>query len=189
MRVVAGKARGRALFAPKGEAIRPTSDRVRQALFDILGPLHEACVLDLFAGSGALGIEALSRGATRAVFVDTAREALALTTRNLEHLGFLPQAAIWPLEAQSALTRAVREGWRFDLALLDPPYAGDTLEKALAHPGWPELLGPKGRLVAERAKRSRPLQVPPTLSLIDERLYGETQICILVPSPAPQDTP
>lgn len=189
MRVVAGKARGRALFAPKGEAIRPTSDRVRQALFDVLGPLHEACVLDLFAGSGALGIEALSRGAKRALFVDAAREAILLTTRNLEHLGFAAQAAVWPGEAQSALSRAAREGWRFDLALLDPPYAGDTLEKVLAHPAWPELLLPNGRLVVERAKRSQPLSLPKAFTQIDERLYGETQLCILTLTPAPQDTP
>ena len=140
-------------------------------------------MLDLFAGTGALGIEALSRGAAQALFVDAAREAIALIRRNLEHVGFSAQATIWQGEAGGALARAAREGRRFETALLDPPYAGDTLETILAHPAWPALLAPQGRLVAERPKRAAPLLLPDAFVLQDERVYGETRLCMLVLKP------
>jgi 16S rRNA (guanine966-N2)-methyltransferase len=167
MRIVAGTHRGRRITAPKGDAVRPTSDRVREALFSILGDrVTAARVLDLFAGTGALGLEALSRGAASAVFVDTDVRAVAA---NLDALGL--QADV---RRQDALA-FVRSGpGPFDLVFLDPPYKsasdlgprlGDTL---------PVLLAP-GAVVVSESDRRQPLDLQP-LSVQDERRYGDTLI-------------
>lgn len=125
MRVVAGRARGRRLVSPRGRAVRPTSDRVREATFNALSSLdalEDASVLDLFAGSGALGIEALSRGAATATFVDHDPTALAAVRANLSTTGLAPAATV----VRSEASRFVASGpGRFDLALLDPPYDFD----------------------------------------------------------------
>src|SRR5580692_6775643 len=120
MRVIAGRLGGRRLTAPRGMATRPTSDRVREALFSALGPLGGAAVLDLYAGTGALGIEALSRGAARATFVESARPALAALRDNLAALGLEGAARVLAMPVERAVTRL---GGAFDLVLADPPYA------------------------------------------------------------------
>jgi 16S rRNA (guanine966-N2)-methyltransferase len=135
MRVVAGVARGLRLVAPEGEGTRPTSDRVREATFNALGSmgaLDGATVLDLFAGSGALGIEALSRGAASATFVETDRAALRAVRTNLEttRLGDLAEVVAQP--AERFLAAAVAEGRGWDLAVLDPPYGFDRWDELLA---------------------------------------------------------
>jgi 16S rRNA (guanine966-N2)-methyltransferase len=131
IRVVAGEARGRTLQAPPGRSTRPTTDRVREAIFDVLGSLaavEDAVVADLFAGSGALGIEALSRGASRVSFVDRDRRAVATIRANLAATGFAgPRAEVVPAE----VLRWLPTGPAVDLVLCDPPYAYDR---------WPELL-------------------------------------------------
>src|SRR5689334_4958151 len=132
MRVIAGSARGRRLQAPSGDGTRPTSDRVREATFNALGSLDAlvgATVLDLFAGSGALGIEALSRGAARATFVERDRTARTVLEANLAACGFADRAEVVASDADRLLATAGERRW--DLALLDPPYA---------YEGWPELL-------------------------------------------------
>jgi 16S rRNA (guanine966-N2)-methyltransferase len=166
MRVVAGRYGGRTLKAPKGRGVRPTADRVREALFSILGPLDGLSVLDLFAGTGALGIEALSRGAAACVFVDVDTRPV---TANLEALGI--DADVRRGEALSAL----RAGDQYDLVLLDPPYRdaarlGPELTEAL-----PPVLNPSARVVSESDRR-HPLDLG--LALHDERRYGDTLIRI-----------
>ncbi|MBM4371893.1 MAG: RsmD family RNA methyltransferase, partial [Deltaproteobacteria bacterium] len=122
MRVIAGIYRGHPITAPAGPAVRPTADRVREALFSILGSRTEgATVLDLFCGTGALGIEALSRGAARAVFVDGSPRSLAALRRNLDRLG-IAGARVLHGRVEEALPRVEREGERFGLVFLDPPY-------------------------------------------------------------------
>jgi 16S rRNA (guanine966-N2)-methyltransferase len=173
MRVIAGTHGGRELIAPKGRATRPTSDRVREALFSILGDVSDLRVLDLFAGSGALGIEALSRGAAQATLVDSAAPALAAIRRNLEVLGLDAEVVRQP--AERFLQGASRDARQYDLIFLDPPYRhASTLGRELTSALTP-ILAPDARVVAESDRRS-PLGLE--LSLLDERRYGDTLIQI-----------
>jgi 16S rRNA (guanine966-N2)-methyltransferase len=173
MRVIAGTHGGRELVAPKGRATRPTSDRVREALFSILGDVTGLKVLDLFAGSGALGIEAVSRGAGLATLVDSARPAVAAIHRNLEALGI--EADVVHLPAARFLQAAFRDGREYDLVFLDPPYRhASTLGRELTSALMP-ILAADARVVAESDRRS-PLGLE--LVLLDERRYGDTLIQI-----------
>ena len=177
MRVIAGRWRGRRLTAPAGAATRPTSDRTREALFSILGErVPNARVLDLFAGSGALGIEALSRGAAEATFVDSASAAIRAVRANLAAVG--AHAEVRRSDARRFLGSASAAARQYDLVFLDPPYrlAGDlggALTAAL-----PAVLAPGAAVVAESDRRA-PLDLG--LPLVDERRYGDTLIRIHVP--------
>ncbi|WP_437876060.1 16S rRNA (guanine(966)-N(2))-methyltransferase RsmD [Sorangium sp. So ce513] len=176
MRVIAGRLGGRRLAAPRGEGTRPTADRVREALFSSLGDVTGALVCDLYAGTGALGIEALSRGARRAVFVENGRPALATLRENLAALGLDEAARVVPLPVERALDLLRDEG-PFDLALLDPPYA--TLARAAAAAarlaGPLGLLAPAGRLVLEHARRDPSPEIP-GLTCAAVRTYGDTAV-------------
>ena len=174
MRVIAGRFKGRRLAAPPGAETRPTSDRTREALFSVLGPKVEgARVLDLFAGSGALGIEALSRGASEATFVEASAAALRALKANLEPLD--ADARTHRGDARRFLGSASRASRQYDLVFLDPPYRlaaslGSALSEAL-----PAVLAPGAVVVAESDRRS-PLALD--LPLLDERRYGDTLIRI-----------
>jgi 16S rRNA (guanine966-N2)-methyltransferase len=174
MRVIAGMYGGRTLKAPPGSATRPTSDRVREALFSILGERVEgARVLDLFAGSGALGIEALSRGAESAVFVDDAPAAVRAIKGNLEALG--AGAQVRRTDALRFLGGASADAAQYDLLFLDPPYRlADRLASRLSE-AIPAVLAPGAVAVAESDRRA-PLAL--ALPLHDERRYGDTLIRI-----------
>ncbi|AUX37416.1 MULTISPECIES: 16S rRNA (guanine(966)-N(2))-methyltransferase RsmD [Sorangium] len=176
MRVIAGRLGGRRLAAPRGEGTRPTADRVREALFSSLGDITGALVCDLYAGTGALGIEALSRGARRAVFVESGRPALATLRENLAALGLADAARVVPLPVERALDLLADEG-PFDLALLDPPYA--ALAKAAAAAarlaGPLGLLAPTGRLVLEHARRDPSPEIA-GLTCAAIRTYGDTAV-------------
>jgi 16S rRNA (guanine966-N2)-methyltransferase len=174
VRVIAGSRKGRRLTAPRGARVRPTSDRVKEALFMLVGPLDGASVLDLFAGAGGLGIEALSRGAARCVFVDADREATRAIAQNLERLD-LVGATVEQRDVPASLREHRRRGDRYDLVLCDPPY--DTWprhEGALAEL-LPGVLAPEGMLVVETAA-----QVEPAVSLdpVTHRRYGSARITI-----------
>jgi len=176
VRVIAGSHRGRPLAAPKGRGTRPTSDRVREALFSILGDVAGARVLDLFAGSGALAIEALSRGAAEATVVDSSSAAVAAINRNLRVLGLDAEVRRQP--ALSFLDAARIAAPQYDLVFLDPPYrrastVGRELSAALA-----PVLAPGARVVAESDRRA-PLELD--LTVLDERRYGDTLIRIYGP--------
>lgn len=123
MRIIAGEYRGRTLGAPKGAHTRPTADRVKEALFSIIGPCEGCAVLDLFAGSGALGCEALSRGARHATFVDNDAQAIACIRANISVLGCGAQADVIRRDWADAVATEARRNSRFDLCLLDPPYS------------------------------------------------------------------
>lgn len=172
MRVIAGQYGGRSLVAPRGRAVRPTSDRVREALFSILGPLDGEHALDLFAGSGALGIEALSRGASQATFVDAAASAITAVRRNLDALGI--EAEVHRVPALRFLEGARAAAAQYDLVFLDPPYRqADALGGELG-PALAAVLAPSARVVAESDRRA-PLELEP-LTLRTERRYGDTLI-------------
>jgi 16S rRNA (guanine966-N2)-methyltransferase len=172
VRVVAGEHRGRPLKAPPGRGTRPTADRVREALFSIVGPVDGLDVLDLFAGSGALGIEALSRGAASATFVESDRAAARTIRANLDALG---ESADVVVRDALAWLQAVPAGTAFDLVLLDPPYdSAGRLATPLSE-RLPNVLAADALIVSESDKRT-PLILD--LPLIDERAYGDTRIAI-----------
>ncbi|MGJ0396759.1 MAG: 16S rRNA (guanine(966)-N(2))-methyltransferase RsmD [Methylocystis sp.] len=177
MRIVGGALRGRALSGPHSQAIRPTSERLRESVFDILAhrfgdPVANANVLDLFAGAGALGLEALSRGAARALFVDDGAEARALLRANIAALGLGGVARIFRRDATKL--GPAPPGERFSLAFLDPPYGKDFATQALVSlidGGW---LAPDAIVVIEESAKAR-VDLPQNLPREDERRYGDTQ--------------
>jgi 16S rRNA (guanine966-N2)-methyltransferase len=172
MRVIAGRFGGRRLAAPPGTGTRPTSDRVREALFSILGGrVAEARVLDLFAGSGALGLEALSRGAAAVTFVERAPAALRVLRTNVEALG--AEADIVRADAVKWLRSASAGAPQYDLVFLDPPYRQAGALGAELSDALPAVLGPDALVVAESDRRA-PLEL--TIPTIDERRYGDTLI-------------
>lgn len=174
MRVVAGIHRGRRLSAPPGRDVRPTADRVREALFSILGPLDGLRILDLFAGSGALGIEALSRGGASAVFVDSDARAAAAVRDNLGRLSL--EATVHRADAIAFLARPLaRPEEAFDLVFLDPPYSCARRLAAPLSERLPGVLAPNARIVTESDTR-HPLTL--ALPLMDERTYGHTRVAI-----------
>ncbi|MCU4183787.1 16S rRNA (guanine(966)-N(2))-methyltransferase RsmD [Acidiferrimicrobium sp. IK] len=184
MRVVAGSARGRAIQAPAGRSTRPTGDRVREAVFNALtslGAVQDATVVDLFAGSGALGIEALSRGARAATFVERDRGAAATVRANLAALGFDgPGSSVLVVDAVTAAGSAPLVGGA-DVVFADPPYRFE---------GWPELLaaltaaGFGGILVAETG---RSLNAAEGWDVVREKAYGSTVVTMLRPVCAPRE--
>ncbi len=177
MRVIAGRLGGRRLVAPRGWATRPTSDRVREALFSALGDLGGARVLDLYAGTGALGIEALSRGAARATFVENARPALAALRENLASLGLDRAAHVVARPVAAGASGGALAG-PFDLVLADPPYAAlaevPPAVEALVAAG---ALSPDARVVVEHAARDDAPAIA-GLSPRPSRTYGDTAITI-----------
>ena len=174
MRIIAGSRKGARIFAPGGLETRPTGDRAREAAFNLIGPVDGADVLDLFAGSGAMGLEALSRGAARATFVENDRAAAATIVRNLEKLG-LEGATVIRDDAARALAADAAAGRRYDLVLIDPPYrmlAGLLPTLALY---LPSVVAPDGLVVVESDARHEPeLPLPKRTS----RRYGSARITV-----------
>jgi 16S rRNA (guanine966-N2)-methyltransferase len=176
VRIVAGSRKGARIFAPKGLDTRPTADRVREAAFNLLGPgaAEEATVLDLFAGSGAMGLEALSRGAAHATFVESDREACRTINRNLDKLGF-DDATVLCQDALTALRTDARQGTRYDLVLLDPPYKRfSSLQKAMIR-HLPEIVSAGGTLLVETAAEEEP-DLP--LAKRTTRRYGSARLTL-----------
>ena len=185
MRITGGTYRGRQLAAPRDQAVRPTSDRTRQAIFNMLRhkdfdigfTLEGARVLDLFAGTGALGIEALSHGARWCLLVDDSAESRALQRQNVETLGLTGATRIWRRDATDLGPIGPSAGGPFELVFLDPPYRKEMIPKALASlkaGGW---LADQALLVAE-TDANEPLDAP-GYNLLDERDYGETRVRFL----------
>lgn len=179
MRIIRGTSKGRRLVGPKGEGIRPTSDRVKESLFNLIGEVEGMAVLDLFAGTGNLGIEALSRGAKKAVFVERAREALRRIEQNLLQCGFRDRAEVLPKEVNRAIGLLGTRGEVFDLILMDPPYdrgwVHRTLEKLNRHP----LHHPGSILVIEHSRREPIPERTGDWKLLKQRGWGDTVISIL----------
>jgi 16S rRNA (guanine966-N2)-methyltransferase len=176
VRIISGSAGSRRLRAPAGAGTRPTADKVRQAIFNILGPPPaEAAVLDLFAGAGGLGLEALSRGAARAVFVDQAPAALRCLRDNVAALEAAAQSEIVAGEGLRALRKLGAAGRRFHWIFVDPPYASDLAARALAEIARHGLLAEGGVAVIEHDRR-HPTDAPPGLVQADRRRYGDTEV-------------
>ena len=174
MRVIAGSRKGHKLVAPRGLDTRPTSDRVRENVFNLVGPVDGARVLDLFAGSGALGIEALSRGAARATFVEREPEAVHALERNLDRLR-LTGARVLRGDALWSVAQEAAAGAKYDLVLVDPPYEmlTEILPRLARH--LPQLLADDGLLVVETDARVEP-ELP--LAVRTSRKYGQTRVTL-----------
>ncbi len=189
MRITGGTLRGRTLKAPEGLSTRPTTDRVREALFNILthhdwngigNPLNDAIVLDAFAGTGALGLEALSRGATKAFFFEKNRKALSALRDNIAYLKLEKQTTVLPLDT----TKPPKAKEAASLLFLDPPYKKDLIPAAivaLAAQGW---IAPNALLIAETEKSERTERLDPFLFLF-EKIYGDTKLSFWRAPPLP----
>jgi len=180
VRIVAGSARGRVLATPKAaDRIRPTADRVRETLFNVLGQTCEGLhVLDLFAGTGALALEALSRGAAKAVLVDSGREAQGLIRQNAKALGFEGQVELLAVPVERALEVLGRRGERFELVFSDPPYRLEQAAKVLEALEAQGLLAEGAVVVVEHDKREAAPEQAGGLQRIDQRRFGDTVVSI-----------
>ncbi len=182
MRIISGTSKGRRLATPKSQVVRPTSDRVKESIFNILGQVvEEKTVLDLFAGTGNLGIEALSRGARRAFFVEKGRQAIRLIKRNLSQLGMEGRSEIVPKDVYRAIGILKLRGESFDLILMDPPYEKGliirTLEKINSHKIYHE----DSILVIEHDRREPLPKIIDGWNLVRQRGIGDTLISFLTP--------
>lgn len=179
MRITAGEHRGRRIRSPKGLGTRPTSDLLRQAIFNVVGiRIQGARVLDLYAGTGALGLEALSRGAAEATFVERARSALASLRANLATLGVAARSRVVAHDALAALEVLARAGERFDCVFLDPPYAGESAARCVETlaPGW--ILSDNAVLIVQAFHRTELPERIGTLRRGWQRRYGETRLTL-----------
>jgi len=184
LRIVAGRFKGRALVAPEGQGTRPTSDRARQAVFNILehapwsAGLHDARVIDLFAGSGALGLEALSRGAAFCLFVETDEAARGAIRENMDAFGLFGAARVHRRDATDLGVRPGSAGEAFDLAFLDPPYGKGLAERALAKLAEGNWLKPGATCVVERGSGETAFSVE-GFEELDVRDYGAARVHFL----------
>lgn len=177
--MIAGEARGHRLKTLKGSSTRPTADRVKEALFNILAPYVEGGeVLDLFAGTGSLGIEALSRGAASAVFVDKSGEACSLIHENLIHTKLQGKSSVLTMDFASALARFSRDGRKFDLILLDPPYNKNFIQETLKILTNNDIIRDDGILAVEHHATDRLPEREGGLLAVSGHKYGETVLTV-----------
>lgn len=178
MRVIAGVAKGKRLFSPKTVKIRPVLDQVKEAVFNILWEIEGLRLLDLFAGTGAMGIEALSRGAAHVTFVDQEKEAVQLIRKNLEHCGFIEQGRVLPMTVGAAIAKLEKEGGLFDLIFVDPPYQQRLIQKTFQKLATSPIVTGTTKFVVEHHPKE-PIPDIPGLALTDQRKYGQTRISFL----------
>jgi 16S rRNA (guanine966-N2)-methyltransferase len=174
LRIIAGSRKGARIYAPKGFEVRPTGDRVREAVFNLIGPVDGADVLDLFAGSGAMGLEALSRGAATATFVDSDRTAAETVIRNLDKLR-LEGARVYREDAARRLATEAAAGRRYDLVLVDPPYRMLTRFLPMLATNLPSVVSADGLVVVESEAKEEP-ELP--LPVRTSRQYGSTRVTL-----------
>jgi 16S rRNA (guanine(966)-N(2))-methyltransferase RsmD len=175
MRVIGGNAKGRRLKVPKGPAVRPTSDRVKEALFNILPhDLSGIRLLDLFAGTGNVSIEAISRGAAEAILIDSSEQSGKVIRENLRSVGFTDRANVRIAPVSRVLRLLARRGESFDMIFLDPPYQRNWVKVCLEAIAGGNLLRASGTLVVEHSAREQPEAEYGSLVLKDQRKYGDT---------------
>jgi len=192
MRIISGDSKGRKLATPKDLSLRPTSDRVKESIFNILrGQIEGGTVLDLFAGTGNLGIEALSRGAKEVTFVEKGKQALRLIQKNLEQFGMEERSEVLPTDANRAIEILKERGKAFDLIFMDPPYEQGLIERTLMKLNSHPIYHKDSVLVVEHHRRERLSSAVKGWNLIRQRRIGETVISLLTPrgGKAPTEAP
>ena len=186
MRIVAGTHRGRSLLGPRGPGVRPTADRVRESLFNLLGQFFDGGeVLDLYAGTGALAFEALSRGASRAVLVDDGAESARLVAENARALGLEGAVTFLRMPVARAVARLAAEGRRFSLVFADPPYGEEAAAEVVRGVGEGRLLSGGGTLVVEHGRREPSPEALAGLERVDSRRFGDTVVSLYRPATVP----
>ncbi|MCP3923693.1 MAG: 16S rRNA (guanine(966)-N(2))-methyltransferase RsmD [Desulfobacterales bacterium] len=179
MRIIGGKHKRRKLFSVPGLGTRPTTDRVRETLFNIISfEIQDAYVLDLFAGTGAFGLESLSRGAKFSVFADNNKQALSVIKKNIECLKELKNSKVVKCDITKNLTPLLISEFKFNLVFLDPPYEKGMVKKTLINLGNSKLLANNAKIIVEHSKSEKIEQIE-LLSLNDERVYGRTKVSFL----------
>lgn len=176
MRIIAGTAKGRRLHSPKSPLIRPVSDKVKEAIFNILGPIEEKSVLDLFAGTGSVGLEALSRGADRCVFVESFSHALFLLQKNIVACGFREHSFVLRGDVPTILNRLKKKG-TFDLVFVDPPYDRGLIGPTLGGLVRYNLIDAQSCVIVEHSPREAP--AAEGVVVFDSRKYGQTWVSFL----------
>jgi 16S rRNA (guanine966-N2)-methyltransferase len=180
LRIISGTLKGRRLVAPRGMATRPTADRIKESVFNILaGDIQNRHVLDLFAGTGALGIEALSRGAACAVFIDRAKPALAALQRNIRDLRLEAQTRVIHWNILSNLNCLIPYRHRFDLVFMDPPYESDAVTGTLSALTACQALARGARVVIEHSVRESIAFPTEAMTLVDQRRFGTTLVSFI----------
>jgi len=180
VRIISGEAKGKKLYSPKGRGVRPTADRIKEAIFDILGPeWREIRALDLFSGTGSLGLEALSRGAERVVFVERSRPALNALNKNISLCGFGARARVMATSVSRALALIGKRGESFGIIFADPPYGKGWVEKTIEEVLRNRVLSRDGMIVIEHTPRESPPAEQSGLIALRQETYGETSISFL----------
>jgi 16S rRNA (guanine(966)-N(2))-methyltransferase RsmD len=180
VRVIAGIAKGRRLALPKKGEIRPTSDFVREALFNILGPQDGKSWLDIYAGTGAVGLEALSRGAVRAVFIESSRSCREALKANIEKCGFVDKAEVLETAAEQGIKLLAGRGQRFEIIFADPPYGKGLAGLIPGLIGESEISAAGGMLIIQHSLREGLEINSGVWKVVDNRKYGDTEITILI---------
>lgn len=176
MRIIAGKAKGRRLATPKTKEIRPVLDQVKESIFNILFSIEGLEVLDVFAGTGSIGLEAVSRGAKRAVFVDKSREAVGIIKENIKRCRFEKETKIIPKDVRTALPKLAEKGDKFDLIFVDPPYLKDLVVQTINKIHRLELLTDSGTIITEHHPKEPIEGLVEGLTISDQRKYGQTTV-------------
>lgn len=180
MRIITGKARGLKLETPKNYDVRPTTDRVKESLFNIIGSrIIDTKILDLFAGTGNLGLEAWSRRASEIIFVDNSKESLKIIKKNIEKAKAKDDVKIMNTDFSNAIEMLAKQNEKFDFVFSDPPYNKDILIKVMDKIDKNEILNIGGYLIIERSKQEELTLIPENFELVREVRYGATYICFL----------
>lgn len=179
MRIISGTAKGRRLAHPKGAHIRPVLDKVKGAIFNILFDVSGLKVLDVFAGTGSIGLEAVSRGATQAIFIDNDREAITLIRKNIELCKFQGSCELLPYHVEKALKILQGRGEKFDLIFVDPPYLKDLVNPTIQKISELGLLANSGKIITEHHPKEPITNLPEDLHISDQRKYGQTLLTFL----------
>jgi 16S rRNA (guanine(966)-N(2))-methyltransferase RsmD len=184
LRIIAGTRKGYKLHPIKGRVIRPTADRIRESIFNILGRVViDAVVLDLYAGTGGVGIEALSRGASVALFVEKSPYSLRTITQNLNHLNLTNQGHVFKRDILNGLSWMKTLGHHFDIVFMDPPYNKNYVAKTLLFLSKAEILSPASQIIAEHSAREAVPESMGNLVLYDQRKYGKIIVSFYEQSP------
>lgn len=180
MRVITGKAKGHKLNAPSGTKTRPTTDKVKESIFNIIGYIHEdAVVLDLFAGSGAMGIEFLSRGAKECIFIDADRNAVNVIKENLKKTRLMDQSKVFKTDVKKAIAKLKEKAMKFDFVFMDPPYGREFVEATLEQLLDADVLSEDVLIVVEHSNEEQLEECIGKLRVTDSRKYGISYVTFL----------